>query len=81
MDSFGGPSEDNKKTTGNLAVRKIVPEWDGLLEKFRVLTTRFLTHEAIRTGKSKDEVVAQFEECNYCMIDLGKKSRLLLVLH
>ena len=45
------PLEDDKKTTGNLAVRKIVSEWDGLSEKFGVLTSRFLTHETI-TGST-----------------------------
>ena len=71
------PLEGDKKTTGNLAVRKIVSEWDGLSEKFGVLTTRFLTHEAI-TGKSKDdedEVAAQFEECNYYMNDLWETNQ------
>ena len=44
-----------------------------------LLTIRFLTHDAI-TGKSKDDVVAQSEECNYYMNHLGNKSRLLASL-
>ena len=73
------PLEGGKKTTENLAVRNIVTEWGGLSGKFGVLKTRFLVHEAI-TGKSKDDVVDQFEECNFCMNNLGKQSRLLASL-
>ena len=73
------PLEGDKKTIGNMAVRKVVSEWDGLSKKFGMLTTRFLSHEVL-TGKSKEDMVSQFEECNYYMNDLGNKSRLLASL-
>jgi hypothetical protein len=70
------PLEVAKRTAGNLALRKILNEWDGLSEKFEALKTRFLMHEAA-TGQTKEDIVAQFEECNCHMKELGNKARLL----
>jgi hypothetical protein len=70
------PLEGTKRTSGNLALRKILSEWDGLASKFGNLKTRFLAHEAV-TGQTKDDVVKQFLECNHYMNELGNKARLL----
>jgi hypothetical protein len=42
-----------------------------------MLLGRFLAHE-ILTGKTRDEVVSQFEECNHHINKLRNKARLLL---
>jgi hypothetical protein len=70
------PLEGTKRTAGNLAMRRVLSEWDSLAACFRVLKSRFLDHEAL-TGKTRDDVVLQFHECNHCMNELGNKARLL----
>jgi hypothetical protein len=70
------PLEGLERTTGNRALRRIVLEWDGLAEKFGVLKNRFLAHEAL-TGQTREDVVAQFSECNLYVNELGNKARLL----
>jgi hypothetical protein len=71
------PLEGSKRTPGNVALKRIVMEWDGLTEKFGALKNRFLAHEAL-TGATKNDVVAQFVECDHFMNELGNKSRLLV---
>jgi hypothetical protein len=70
------PLEGNKRSAGNLGLRKILSEWDGLAEKFGLLKNRFVAHEAL-TGQTKEDVVSQFVECNHYMNELGNKARLL----
>jgi hypothetical protein len=70
------PLEGTKRTAGNLGVRKVLSEWDGLAKKFGMLKERFLAHEAL-TGKAQEDVVGQFAECNHYMNELGNKARLL----
>jgi len=70
------PLEGEKKTSGNLALRRIMLEWDGLAGKFGALRNRFLAHESL-TGRTRDDVMAQFVECNHYMNELGNKARLL----
>jgi hypothetical protein len=71
------PLEGDSKTPDNRAMRRIVLEWDGVAEKFGTLKNRFVALEAL-TGRTKDDVVAQFEECNqHCMNWLGNKALLL----
>jgi hypothetical protein len=70
------PLEGSKRTPGNVALRRIVMEWDGLAEKFGALKNRFLMHEAL-TGATKDDVTAHVVECDHFMNKLGNKARLL----
>jgi hypothetical protein len=70
------PLEGASKTSSNLALRRMLLEWDGLARKFGNLKSRFLAHEAM-TGQTRDNVVAQFVECNFFMNELGNKARLL----
>ena len=51
------PLEGTKRTAGDLGVRKVLSEWDGLAKKFGILKDRFAAHEAL-TGQTKEEVVA-----------------------
>ena len=70
------PLEGNKKTTGNLALGRIIFEWAWPLEMFEALKNQFLVHKSLR-GQTRDNVVAQVKECNNNMTELWSKSRLL----
>jgi hypothetical protein len=70
------PLEGNEQSSENLALRKIMFEWDGLAKQFGALKERFLAHEGV-TGRTKDHVVTQFLECNHYVNELGNKARLL----